>query len=63
MSPRRSDRSLAALLLVQRLVDNEAEPLGPKEFWSVVNSVDEPERPLPDLFRARQADHPTDGCR
>ena len=47
MSPRRSDRSLAALLLVQRLVDNEAEPLGPKEFWSVVNSVDEPERLLP----------------
>lgn len=47
MSPRRSDRSLAALLLVQRLVDNEAEPLGPKEFWSLVDCVDEPERLLP----------------
>ena len=46
MSSRRTDRSLASLLLTQRLVDNDAEPLGPKEFWSVVNAVGEPERLL-----------------
>jgi predicted Rossmann fold nucleotide-binding protein DprA/Smf involved in DNA uptake len=47
MSSRRTDRSLASLLLAQRLVDSDAEPLGPREFWSVVNAVGEPERLLP----------------
>jgi predicted Rossmann fold nucleotide-binding protein DprA/Smf involved in DNA uptake len=43
---RRSDRSLAGLLLAQRLVDGEAEALRAKEFWSVVDTVAEPERLL-----------------
>jgi predicted Rossmann fold nucleotide-binding protein DprA/Smf involved in DNA uptake len=46
VSSRRTDPSLAALLLTQRLVENDAEPLGPKEFWSVVRAVGEPERLL-----------------
>jgi predicted Rossmann fold nucleotide-binding protein DprA/Smf involved in DNA uptake len=47
VSSRRTDRSLASLLLAQRLVDSHAEPLGPKEFWAVVTAVGEPERLLP----------------
>ncbi len=47
MTSRRTDRSLASLLLTQRLVDSDAEPLGPKEFWSVVNAIGDPERLLP----------------
>ena len=46
MKERRNDRSIAALLLAQRLVDNDAEPLAPREFWSIVNAVGEPERLL-----------------
>lgn len=46
MSPRRTDRSLAALLLAQRLVESDAQPLGPKEFWSVIDAVGEPEHLL-----------------
>lgn len=46
MTSRRTDGSLAALLLAQRLVDSEAEPLGPKEFWAVVQAVAEPEHLL-----------------
>ena len=46
MTGRRSDRSLAGLLLAQRLVDGEAEALKAREFWSVVETVAEPERLL-----------------
>lgn len=46
MTGPRSDRSLASLLLVQRLVDTDVEALPPKEFWSVVKAVGEPERLL-----------------
>jgi predicted Rossmann fold nucleotide-binding protein DprA/Smf involved in DNA uptake len=39
---RRSDSSLAALLLTQRLVDNPADPLKAAEFWALVDTVGDP---------------------
>ena len=46
MSGRRSDTSLAALLLVQRLVDTGAEPLKANEYWSLLDAVSDPGRLL-----------------
>lgn len=46
MSGRRSDSSLAALLLAQRLVDNPAEALRASEFWAVLDAVSDPGRLL-----------------
>ncbi|MDP9244410.1 MAG: DNA-processing protein DprA [Chloroflexota bacterium] len=46
MTTRRDDRSLAALLLTDRLVDGEAEPLSPGEFWSLLDRIDDPSRLL-----------------
>lgn len=39
---RRSDTSLAALLLTQRLVDTDAAPLKASEYWSVLDRVPDP---------------------
>lgn len=39
---RRSDTSLAALLLTQRLVDAGAEPLRAAEYWPLLARVDDP---------------------
>jgi predicted Rossmann fold nucleotide-binding protein DprA/Smf involved in DNA uptake len=39
---RRSDRSLAALLLTQRLVETPAAPLKAGEYWSVLDLVGDP---------------------
>lgn len=39
---RRSDASLAALLLTQRLVDVDADPLKASEYWGVVSRIDDP---------------------
>ena len=39
---RRSDSSLAALLLTQRLVDTPAAPLKASEYWSVLELVGDP---------------------
>jgi hypothetical protein len=39
---RRSDSSLAALLLTQRLVETPAAPLKPSEYWSVLDLVGDP---------------------
>lgn len=38
----RSDTSLAALLLTQRLVDTDAAPLKASEYWAVLDAVDDP---------------------
>ncbi len=46
MMARRDERSLAALLLTDRLVDGEADPLSTGEFWSLIDAVDDPERLL-----------------
>jgi predicted Rossmann fold nucleotide-binding protein DprA/Smf involved in DNA uptake len=42
MSGRRSDTSLAALLLAQRLVDTGAEPLRANEYWALLDVVSDP---------------------
>lgn len=42
MTRRRSDRSLASLLLAQRLVDGEGEALRPREFWALARRIREP---------------------
>ena len=42
----RTDSNLASLLLVNRLVDSGAEPLGPKEYWRLIGQVGEPSRLL-----------------
>lgn len=39
---RRSDTSLAALLLTQRLVDAGAEPLRAPEYWPLLERIDDP---------------------
>ena len=41
MSDRRSDASLAAVLLAQRLVDAPVEPLKASEYWLVFNAVED----------------------
>lgn len=46
MSPSRSDTSLAALLLVQRLVEVDARPLKASEYWSLLEKVADPARLL-----------------
>ena len=38
----RSDTSLAALLLTQRLVDTDAAPLKASEYWAVLDAVEDP---------------------
>src|SRR4051794_40156964 len=38
----RSDRSLAALLLTQRLVDASVPPLKASEYWSVIERISDP---------------------
>jgi DNA processing protein len=43
---RRNDASLAAILLTQRLVDSAAEPLRAREFWTLLDRVDDPGRLL-----------------
>lgn len=42
MSPARSDTSLAAMLLTQRLVEVEAKPLKASEYWSLLDAVPDP---------------------
>lgn len=39
---RRSDASLAALLLAQRLVDTAASPLSAREYWTLLDRVGDP---------------------
>lgn len=39
---RRSDSSLASLLLSQRLVDVDASPLGAGDYWGVLAQVGDP---------------------
>ena len=56
MSPR-SDTSLAALLLTQRLVEAAGKPLTPKEYWRVVKQVHDPAA----LLGRDPADLRTDG--
>lgn len=40
--PRRNDASLAAILLAQRLVPSDAEPLRAREYWALLDRVDDP---------------------
>ncbi|MFM8972276.1 MAG: hypothetical protein ACKOOG_06480, partial [Actinomycetota bacterium] len=40
--PRRSDTSLATLLLVARVVPAEARPLSAREFWHLVETIGDP---------------------
>jgi predicted Rossmann fold nucleotide-binding protein DprA/Smf involved in DNA uptake len=40
--PRRNDASLAAILLAQRLVPSAAEPLRAREYWALLDRVDDP---------------------
>ena len=40
--PRRNDASLAAILLAQRLVPSTAEPLRAREYWALLDRVDDP---------------------
>lgn len=42
----RSDTSLAALLLTQRLVDTDAPPLKASEYWAVLDTVEDPAKLL-----------------
>lgn len=46
MTVARSDSSLAALLLVQRLVEASAAPLKAAEYWSVLDAAGDPARLL-----------------
>lgn len=39
---RRGDSSLAALLLTQRLVDNDAEPFRAREYWALLSVIPDP---------------------
>src|SRR4051812_29341218 len=39
---RRSDSSLAALLLAQRLVDSDGEPFRAREYWALLNVIPDP---------------------
>ena len=39
---RRADASLAAILLTQRLVDAAGEPLRAREYWALLDQVDDP---------------------
>src|SRR5438105_15303594 len=43
--PRRSERALASLLLVSRSVPSD-EPLSAKEYWSLIERVEDPARLL-----------------
>jgi predicted Rossmann fold nucleotide-binding protein DprA/Smf involved in DNA uptake len=43
---RRSDRALASLLLTNRLTETAARPLAAGEFWSLVETVEDPARLL-----------------
>lgn len=40
--PRRNDASLAAILLAQRLVPSDAEPLKAREYWALLDRIDDP---------------------
>lgn len=42
MSPARSDTSLAAMLLTQRLVEADAQPLKASEYWALLDAVPDP---------------------
>jgi predicted Rossmann fold nucleotide-binding protein DprA/Smf involved in DNA uptake len=44
--PRRSDSALASLLLTNRLTETAAKPLGPGEYWALVEAVEDPARLL-----------------
>jgi predicted Rossmann fold nucleotide-binding protein DprA/Smf involved in DNA uptake len=46
MMARRDERSLAALLLTDRMQGGEAEPLSTGEFWSLIAVVEDPARLL-----------------
>jgi predicted Rossmann fold nucleotide-binding protein DprA/Smf involved in DNA uptake len=46
MMARTDERSLAALLLTDRMLDGEAEPLSTGEFWSLIGAVEDPGRLL-----------------
>src|SRR5689334_4554133 len=43
---RRSESALASLLLVSRSVPSEQRPLSAKEYWSLIERVDDPARLL-----------------